>query len=213
MATVATRVGYLEGAGDNVAECLSAAGYNVELLSENTILEGDLSRFDAIVTGVRAYNTNERIGSYQAKLMDYVKKGGVLIVQYNTSNFLGTVKSDVGPYPFKISRDRVTDENSPVNFLQKEHRVLNFPNKIKQKDFEGWVQERGLYCAGETDSLYQKVLGMSDPGEKNLDGSLIIADFGEGKFVYTGISFFRQLPAGVPGAYRLMSNLINLGKQ
>jgi hypothetical protein len=211
MVSVTKKIGYLEGAGDDVAECLESAGFNVQLLTEAMIMESDLKEYQAIITGIRAYNTNEKIGTYQPRLMKYVQDGGTLIVQYNTSNFLGTVKADVGPYPFKISRNRVTVEEAPVTFLIKDHPALSFPNIISEKDFNGWVQERGLYFATDIDARYKKILQMNDPGEDPADGSLIIGDYGSGHFVYTGISFFRQLPAGVPGAYRLMSNLINLG--
>ncbi|MBK5284232.1 MAG: LmbE family protein, partial [Bacteroidia bacterium] len=144
------------------------------------------------------------------KLMDYVKTGGNLVVQYNTNSRFGPVPSKIGPYPFTISRDRVTDETAEVRMINITHPALNFPNKITINDFDGWIQERGIYFAGERDSVYQTVLSMNDAGEKPLDGSLIIAKYGKGNFVYTGLVFFRELPAGIPGAYRLFVNLLSL---
>jgi hypothetical protein len=146
-------------------------------------------------------------------LMDYVKNGGNLIVQYNTSNFISSVTSKIGPYPFAVSRNRVTDETAKVNFLQPNHPVLNYPNKITEKDFDNWVQERGIYFADQLDAAYETPLSMADPNEPEQKGSLIIANYGKGKFVYTGLVFFRELPAGVPGAYRLLANIIALNKK
>lgn len=205
------RIGYIEGAGDDVARCLKQAGFEVDILDENKIIKGTLSQYDAIITGIRAYNTIEQMESYYPYLMKYIEEGGNLIVQYNTFNFISSLKSDIGPYPFKITRNRVTDEKSPVIFARPDHPVLNSPNKITQADFNNWVQERGLYFAGETAPEYQNIISWNDPGEEPLHGGLIIAKKGKGNFIYTGISFFRQLPAGVDGAYRLMVNMINLG--
>jgi hypothetical protein len=142
----------------------------------------------------------------QPKLMDYVKNGGTLLVQYNVNSPLQM--QNMGPFPFKISRDRVTDENSKVNLLKKDHDVLNYPNKITEKDFEGWIQERGLYFTADADPQYSRILSMNDPGEDSKDGSLLVAQHGKGRFVYTSLAFFRELPAGIPGAYRLFVNLI-----
>ncbi|MGI8893991.1 MAG: PIG-L family deacetylase, partial [Bacteroidia bacterium] len=149
---------------------------------------------------------------HQARLMQYVNNGGTLLVQYNTRNWISDVKTDIGPYPFEITRNRVTDETAPIRFAKPDHRILNSPNKITEKDFEGWVQERGLYFASTDDPAYEKVLVMNDPGEEENGGSLLIAKHGKGYFIYTGISFFRQLPAGVPGAYRLLANLLSVNK-
>ena len=171
-----------------------------------------LSRFYAIVTGVRAYNTNERMKFHYKKLMNYVAEGGNLIVQYNTNNFLSSVKTEIGPYPFKISRERVTVEEAPINFEIPNHPLLNSPNKITDNDFEGWIQERGLYFANEWDEKYETPFSCNDPNEKPLKGNTLVAKYGKGNFVYTGLVFFRQLPAGVPGAYRLFANMIELGK-
>jgi len=204
------KIGYIPGAGDDVPACLTQIGYDVTLLTDELLVKEDLSKFSSIVTGVRVYNTNDRMKIYHEKLMEYVHQGGNLIVQYNTNNRIAPMETKVGPYPFTISRDRVTDETAKVEFTNAKHAVLNTPNKISQKDFEGWVQERGIYFATELDKNYETVLSMNDPNEKAHDGSLIIAKHGKGNFVYTGLAFFRELPAGVPGAYRLFVNLLSL---
>lgn len=201
------KIGFIAGAGDLVPESLKQIGYDVTMLSEQQILHTDLSVFDAIITGVRLYNINEHITMIQPKLMKYVSDGGVLLVQYNVNSPL---KSDeLGPYPFRLSRNRVTEEDAKVTFLAPQHPVMNYPNVITAKDFEGWVQERGLYFTTDLDPKYTPLLGMHDTGEAEQNGSLIVADYGPGRFVYTGLSFFRELPAGVPGAYRLFINLIS----
>jgi hypothetical protein len=145
--------------------------------------------------------------------MKYVEEGGNLVVQYNTSSNIGPVKAKIGPYDFNISRNRITNENAEVSFLKPGHPVLNFPNKITQADFKGWVQERSIYHANNLDSNYQTILRMNDPDENPDDGSLIIAPYGKGFFTYTGLVFFRELPAGVPGAYRLLANIIALNRK
>ncbi|HVG13307.1 MAG TPA: hypothetical protein VM935_00045, partial [Chitinophagaceae bacterium] len=188
-------------------------GYDVNMLSDKELSKNNLSQYNTIITGVRAYNTNERMNSYYDKLMKYVEEGGNLVVQYNTSNQLGPLRVRMSPYPFTISRNRVTDENAAVNFLKPEHPVLNFPNKIGLDDFKGWVQERSIYHATTTDPHFESILGMSDRGETSDNGSLIIAKHGKGYFTYTGLVFFRELPAGVPGAYRLLANLIALNNK
>jgi len=202
------RVGYIAGAGDKVPQALEQMGYTVVMLTEKELKAGNLQQFDAIVTGVRAYNTNEWMNNVYDALMDYVKEGGILLSQYNTSNQIGPVKAKMAPYPFNITRNRVTDETAKVNFLLPNHPALNYPNKITEKDFDDWIQERSIYNAEKIDSNYQRILSMKDPGENEQDGSLIIANYGKGRFVYTGLVFFRELPAGVPGAYRLFANLI-----
>ncbi|WP_240186814.1 PIG-L family deacetylase [Pedobacter nanyangensis] len=200
------RIAYIDGAGDLVANALQQVGYQVVHLSPSQVLLNDLSAYDAIVTGVRFFNVNEEAKNIHSKLMDYVKNGGVLLEQYNVNNGL---KSNVfGPYPFRLENKRVTEEDAVVTFTKPAHAVLNYPNKITSKDFEGWVQERGLYFADDIDPKYETVLRMNDTGETASDGSLLIADYGKGKFVYTSLSFFRQLPAGVSGAYRLFANLL-----
>ncbi len=201
------KLGYIPGAGDKVPEALRQVGYEVSPLDEKEIMSGDLSRYDAIITGVRAYNTQDRLRYWQPRLLEYVKNGGTLVIQYNTNS--GLVTDKLGPYPFSLSRDRVTNENAPVKFLQPENRLFTYPNHIAGSDFDGWVQERGLYYPSGIDGAYSKPLEMNDPGEKALDGSTIIASYGKGKYVYTGLAFFRQLPAGVPGAYRLFVNMIS----
>ena len=210
--TIPLRIGYIEGAGDKIPQCLNQLGYNVQVLNDATLTTGDLSNYDVIITGIRAYNTNERIPVYQPRLMEYVKNGGTLLVQYNTNNFLSTLKAEIGPYPFKITRDRVTNENAKITILDTESKLLKFPNPVSQSDFDGWIQERGIYFAGEWDSHYKTLFSMNDPGEKASDGSLIVAEYGKGHFIYTGLVFFRELPAGVPGAYRLFLNLMSIGK-
>lgn len=200
-------IGYIAGAGDLIPESLTQIGYHVTWLTEKQVIDGDLSGYDAVITGVRLYNINEQAPAMQPKLMEYVKNGGTLLVQYNVN---GTLKvNDIGPYPFRITRDRVTDEDAQVSLLAPNDPALNFPNKITAKDFDGWIQERGLYFADEIDKHYVQVLGMNDTGEPSNNGSLLVAPYGKGKFVYTSLAFFRELPAGVPGAYRLFVNLIS----
>jgi hypothetical protein len=209
---VGTKIGYIIGAGDDVAPCLSQLGYQITFLNDEQLTKDNLNQYDAIVTGVRAYNTIDRLQAHYTKLMEYVKNGGNLIVQYNTNNRIGPVLAKIGPYPFTISRDRVTDENAKVNFINTSHQILNSPNKITSDDFTNWIQERGIYFVSERDVNYEAILSMNDPNEKASDGSLIYTKYGKGNFVYTGLSFFRQLPAGVPGAYRLFVNMISLPK-
>lgn len=206
------KIGYIPGAGDNVSDCLKQIGYEVTILTNEMLASANLSVYDAIVTGVRTYNTNERMPEFKKKLMDYVSKGGNLIVQYNTNSFAGPLRADIGPFPFKISRDRITDETAEVKFLIPSHPIFNSPNKITAKDFEGWIQERSIYHVSDRDSNFVAPISMHDPGEKENDGALIIAKYGKGYFIYTGLVFFRELSAGVPGAYRLMVNLIETGK-
>ncbi len=208
------KIGYIPGAGDKVPDALEQMGYEVTILTEKELSKNNLEKFDAILTGVRAYNTNEWMNKYFEKLKKYVHEGGNLIVQYNTSNQIGPVRARIAPYNFNISRTRVTDENAAVNILKPDHPVFNFPNKITQEDFKGWIQERSVYHATGWDSTkFETVLSMNDPGEKPDEGSLIIAKHGKGYFTYTGIVFFRQLPAAVPGAYRLLANLIALNRK
>ncbi|HEX6179789.1 MAG TPA: PIG-L family deacetylase, partial [Chitinophagaceae bacterium] len=209
--TAGKRVGYIEGAGDRVPEALEQMGYDVVMLKEKDITPAILKTLDAVITGVRAYNVQSYLVDKYEILMDYVQQGGNLIVQYNTNSFAGPMRAGrIGPYPFVISRNRVTDETAKVTFLKPDHPVLNFPNKITDSDFNDWVQERGIYFADQLDPKYEAVLAMNDPSEPEQKGSLIIADHGRGKFVYTGLVFFRELPAGVPGAYRLLANIIAL---
>lgn len=203
------RIGYIKGAGDEVPESLMQLGYKVEMLSNEMLKNSDLSVYDAIITGVRAFNTNDQLGLYQSRLSEYVGNGGRFIVQYNTNSRVGPINTGIGPYKFTITRNRVTDEKAKVVFLNDTIGLLKYPNRITESDFDAWVQERGIYFAGEIDSNYVKVFSMNDPGEKSDQGSLIMARYGKGYFVYTGLAFFRQLPAGVPGAYRLFVNIIS----
>lgn len=211
--TAGKKIGYIIGAGDKVPEALEQMGYEVVLLSDKELTRNNLRQFDAIISGVRAYNTNEWLNKHHDKLMKYVENGGNLIVQYNTSNQIGPVRAKIGPYNFNISRTRVSEETAPVTFLKPGHAVLNFPNKITQDDFKGWVQERSVYHATGWDKNFETVLSMNDRGEQPDEGSLIIARHGKGYFTYTGLVFFRELPAGVPGAYRLLANLIALNQK
>jgi len=204
------KIGYIEGAGDLVPDALRQAGYDVHELNEKEIMNGDLSGYDAIITGVRAYNVNPRLAIEQPKLLEYVKNGGNLVVQYNNSN--GLVTKNIGPYPLNVVNKRVTDEDAKITVLDQQNPIMNYPNKITQDDFNGWVQERGLYFVGDTDPKYSPVLQMNDPGEAPNNGALVVGNYGEGRFVYTSLAFFRQLPAGVPGAYRLFINLLSKPK-
>ncbi len=206
------RVGYIPGAGDEVAEALEHVGYDVRILDEEALDAGDFDGLDAIVVGVRAFNVNDRMRFHRQRLLGWVQGGGTLVVQYNAVNRIADVAVPVGPYPFDITRDRVTDETAPMRAELPDHPVLTTPNRIEEADYEGWVQERGLYFAGNVDERYSMPLASHDAGEPWLAGGLLAANYGKGRFVYTGLSFFRQLPAGVPGAYRLFANILALGK-
>jgi hypothetical protein len=203
-------VGYVEGSGDATDDALRQLGYAVTPLSDVDVETADLARYDAIVLGVRAFNTRPRLRALAPRLHGYVRAGGTLVVQYNTSE--DALKDRIGPYPFTISRDRVTVEEAPIELREPAHPLLTTPNKITAADFEGWVQERGLYYANPWDPRYAAPLAANDPGEKPLAGGLLVARDGQGTFVYTGLAFFRQLPAGVPGAWRLFANLVSGGK-
>jgi len=211
--TVGKKIGYIVGAGDKVPEALEQMGYEVTLLGDKELSRNNLQQFDAIITGIRAHNTAPWLNSHYDKLMQYVQAGGNLIVQYNTSNQIGPVVAKMGPYPFSISRTRVTNEAAPVTFVNPQHPALNFPNKITENDFKDWVQERSIYHAANFEAPFEPLLRMGDDGEAPNDGSLITAKYGKGYFTYTGLVFFRQLPAGVPGAYRLLANLIALNQK
>ena len=204
------RIGYIPGAGDDVPESLRQIGYSVKMLSESEITAKNLAQFSAVVLGIRAYNTQDRISNWLPEVFAYVNEGGIAIAQYNTTADLKT--NQFGPYPLEISRDRVTDENAPVRVLAPNNPLMNIPNKITAKDFEGWVQERGLYFPNKWDPAWTPILSCNDPKEKPLDGGLLVAKSGKGFFIYTSYSWFRQLPAGVPGAYRLFANMLSLGK-
>ncbi len=203
-------IGYIEGAGDVVPESLRQIGYNVTIIKPEQISAENLVNFDAVVVGIRAYNILDELKFKQKFLLDYVKEGGNLIVQYNTNRRLKV--DDLAPYHLQLSRDRVTDENASVTILNPNHSLLNFPNKITTQDFEGWVQERGLYFPNEWSEEFTPLLSMNDKGESSKEGSLLVAKYGKGNYIYTGLSFFREFPAGVSGAYRLFANLLSAGK-
>jgi LmbE family N-acetylglucosaminyl deacetylase len=203
-------IGYLPGAGDSLVQNLEQMGCHVKILDDANLTAEQLQGLDAVVIGVRAFNVRDNIGKALPALFTFVENGGTIVDQYNRPDKLKSEK--IAPYDFHISSDRVTDETAAVTFLEPESAVLNTPNKITSKDFDGWVQERGLYFANKWDDHFTPILALNDPGEAPMEGSLLVAKYGKGHFVYTGLSFFRQLPAGVPGAYRLMANLISLGK-
>ncbi len=204
-------VGYIQGAGDAIPSALREIGYEVWEMKEEEIIPANLEKLDAVILGIRALNTNERIGFYMDDLLDYVEKGGTMITQYNTSFRLKT--NNFAPYPLRLSRGRVAEEDAEIRILQPGHPVLNEPNKITQEDFQGWVQERGLYFPSEWDDHYQAILSSNDSGEQPLDGGLLVAKYGAGYFIYSGYSWFRELPAGVPGAFRLFVNMVSLGNE
>ena len=203
-----TRVGYIMGSGDDVPNILRQVGYEVTLLTDADLDRGDFSAYDAIVAGIRAYNTRQRLRLAHEKLMQYVENGGTMVVQYNTSGDDLAVAAP-GPYPFKISRDRVTVEEAPVKLLAPTHPVLTTPNKITEADFQGWIQERGLYFTTDWDPRYTTVLSSNDPGEPEKPGGQLVAKHGKGTFIYTSYAWWRQLPAGVPGAIRAFVNLVS----
>ncbi|MEN8800156.1 MAG: PIG-L family deacetylase [Flavobacteriaceae bacterium] len=205
-------IGYIVGAGDKVPESLEQIGYKVHMIDPLDIEAGTLDRYDAVVTGIRAYNVLESIKFKQRFLFDYVENGGNLIIQYNTAGRWAPQLQDIAPYPLTISRERVTDENSAVEIIARDHPLVNFPNSISEEDFEGWVQERGLYFPNEWGQEFTPILSMHDEGEAPAEGSLLVAPYGKGNYIYTGLSFFRELPAGVPGAYKLFANMLSIGK-
>lgn len=209
--SVGTKVAYIMGAGDKIPDALRAIGYQVDELSEADIRSEILNKYQSVIVGIRAYNTIDNMKFHHKVLMEFVQQGGNVVVQYNTSR--GLKSDELGPYPLELSRGRVTDEGAPVEIIAPDHPIINYPNKITSADFDGWVQERGLYFPDKWDEAYTPILRSNDPGEEALDGGLLVADYGQGHFIYTGYSFFRELPAGVPGAYRLFANLISYGQQ
>ena len=206
--TKGKNIGYIKGAGDEVGSNLENLGFNVTTINPTEISLEKLKNYDAILVGIRAFNVVEELAFKNKILFEYVNNGGNLIVQYNTNR--GLVTNDIAPYNLKISRDRVTNENAKVTFLAPNHVVLNTPNKITSKDFEGWVQEQGLYYPDEYASEFTPILQANDEGETPTKGALLIAKYGKGNYIYTGLSFFRELPEGVSGAYRLLANIIAL---
>jgi hypothetical protein len=205
------KVGYLPGAGDDVAGCLKQMGCTVTTLTDTDLTPERLHGFDAVVIGVRAFNVRTNLAAHLPGLFAYVEAGGTVVAQYNRPG--RDLKTEqLAPYRLHLSGERVTDETAPVTFLAPDHPVLNTPNKIMAADFDGWIQERGIYFPDEWDDHFTPILACNDPGEAPLKGGLLVAPYGKGHFVYTGLVFFRELPAGVPGAYRLFANLISLGK-
>jgi hypothetical protein len=207
----ARKVGYLPGAGDEIPEALHQLGYKVSTLDPASLSAASLSSLDTIVTGVRAWNVTPKLVAQHALLMEWVARGGTLVVQYNTNSRIGPAPPDLGPFPFSIAQGRVTDENATVTM--EADPLLAQPNKLSAADFVGWVQERGLYFADTWDKRYRAPLSLSDRGEMPLRGALLVAKHGQGAFIYTGLALFRQVPAGVPGAYRLFANLIEYGRK
>ncbi|HEU0052112.1 MAG TPA: NEW3 domain-containing protein, partial [Longimicrobium sp.] len=204
------KVAYITGAGEEGPGVLAQIGIVPDLLDAAALAAADLSKYDVIVAGSRAYEVREDLAAHNARLLEYVRRGGTLIVQYNKYEL---VQGHFTPYPLTMANphDRVTDETAPVRVLDPSHPVFNTPNRITPADFGGWIQERGLYFANTWDAAYTPLLELADPGEQPLRGGLLIAKYGEGTYVYTGLAFFRQLPAGVPGAWRLFANLLALG--
>lgn len=202
-------IAYIEGAGDDVDEALEQLGFDVNIIDASDISTSLLDKFQVVILGIRAFNTIEELAYKNKILFDWIKSGGTMIVQYNVNR--GLVTEQIAPYPLTLSRDRVTEEMSPVSILTPDHIAMHIPNKIEATDFNGWVQERGLYFPGQWDENFTPLFEMNDTGENPTKGSILIAQYGEGYYVYSGLSWFRHLPAGVPGAYRLLSNLISLG--
>jgi len=202
------QIAYIMGAGDEVPKCLMQMGYEVKIIKPEEISSEKLLPFDVVITGIRAYNVLNSLANKQKTLLDFVENGKTMIVQYNTTDDL--VTSEIAPFPIKISRDRVTDENAVVTFLEPNHPILNYPNTITTKDFEGWKQEQGLYYPNQWDKAFTPILASNDKGEDPKKGALLVAKYGKGNYVYTSLSFFRELPEGVSGAYRLMANIISI---
>jgi LmbE family N-acetylglucosaminyl deacetylase len=205
----AKKIGYVEGAGDNVAQILKDAGLNVTVLTDDDIEAGRLRQYDAIITGIRAVNTEKRMAQWMGHLLQYAENGGTLVMQYNTLQDMAT--TGVGPYNIKLSDKRVTEEDAKVSFINPQHRILNYPNRITEDDFAGWVQERGLYFPATWDKEYEPIFRMNDTKETPLDGSTLYTSYGKGHYIYTSLSFFRQLPAGNAGAMRLLMNMLSVG--
>ncbi len=208
--TKGKNIGYLVGAGDEVGKYLENIGYTITYINPNEINAASLSQFDAVILGIRAFNTIEELKFKQKELFKYVENGGNLVVQYNTTS--GLITKEIAPYDLTISRDRVTNENATVTFLDPKNPILNTPNKITPKDFENWIQEQGLYYPNKWDKAFTPILAAADDGEEQTKGALLIAKYGKGNYIYTGLSFFRELPEGVSGAYRLLANIISLDK-
>jgi LmbE family N-acetylglucosaminyl deacetylase len=208
-------IGYVPGSGDDVPAALELLGVKIQMLSTTDLAFGDLSRFSAIVTGIRAYNVNKDLYTNNQRLLDYVRQGGTLIVQYvRPMERPAGVAVPIFPYPMSVSNsDRITVEDSPVRILDPENPIFNQPNKITESDFQGWIQERGLYFMNSWDPKYTPLLSGNDPGEESKNGGMLYAHYGDGHYIYTGYAWFRQLPAGVPGAFRIFANMLSLGEK
>jgi hypothetical protein len=204
--TAPVKVGYIAGSGDRVADAIRQMNFDVEMLGENDLTSGDLSKYDVIVVGIRASQVRPDFVANHQRLLEFVRTGGTMIVQYQLP-----VYQNLLPFPAQMGA-RVTDENAKVTILDAAHPVFNFPNKISETDFENWVQERNLYAFSTFDANYKPLLESHDAGEAENKGGLVVAEIGNGKYVYCSYAFFRQLPAGVPGAYRLLANLLSLPK-
>jgi hypothetical protein len=202
-------IAYIEGAGDDVPESLHQIGYDIDVLDPGSITPTSLLKYQVVILGIRAFNTIESLAYKNKILFDWVKAGGTMIVQYNVNR--GLVTEEIAPFPLSLSRDRITEENAPVTILAPDHPAMQYPNKINLTDFDGWVQERGLYYPNKWDDSFMPLLEMKDAGENPSKGALLVAPYGNGYYVYSGLSWFRHLPAGNPGPYRILSNLISLG--
>ena len=205
----AGRIGYLHGSGDSIPEDLAHVGVQVETIDDELLRTGDLDRFAAIVVGIRAYNTRAAVVANHGRLMQYVERGGVVVVQYVTVSRWSPLEAAIGPFPLEIGPGRITDETAAMVAVDPDDPLLRAPNRLTPADFDGWVQERGLYFGATWDPRYRPLFRASDPGEEPQEGSTLVARHGKGRYVYTGLSFFRQLRAGVPGAYRLFCNLVS----
>jgi hypothetical protein len=203
------RIGYIMGAGDEIPEALRQIGYEVTLLSDADLERADFAKYEAVVAGVRAYNARKQMARAHAKLMKYAENGGTYVVQYNSLSPQRLLVDPPGPYPFKVTDGRVTVETAPVTLLAPAHPLLNTPNRITPADFNGWVQERGLYFTTNWDPRYTTILSTNDPGDEPKPGGELYTRYGKGVFIYTAYAWFRQLPAGVAGAYRLFANLVS----
>ncbi len=215
--TLAKNIGYIVGAGDEVPAALRQIDCEVTFLSPDDLVRADLSKYDAIVTGVRAFNVRADLRANYQRLFDYAQNGGTVVIQYNVLEggpFGGnpTLLDHVGPYPIKVSRDRVTVEDVPVTFPNPQNPVLHSPNEITERDFDAWVQERGLYFANEWDPKYESVLESHDPGEQPMPGGMLFTKYGKGVYIFSAYSWFRELPAGVPGAFRIFANMLSAAK-
>ncbi|MBC7900997.1 MAG: PIG-L family deacetylase [Saprospiraceae bacterium] len=209
--TAPVKIGYITGSGDRVQDAIRQMGFSVETISDSELASGDLSKYDTIVVGIRAYQVRPDVAANNQRLLDFVKSGGTLIVQYQLPQTYA--QQNLMPYPAKMTTNvRVADENAPVKILVPDHPIFNFPNKIGENDWKNWVQERNLYSITEFDEKYTPLLESHDEGESESKGGMLVADIGKGKFIYTSYSWFRQLPAGNPGAYRIFSNMVSLPK-